>query len=97
MIEIVDERGRKQRYQMSDEGSNVAYTKEEIADIGVSMGVPDLDQIDWEAAVTELHNRLFDTKLFTMDDVTTREGLLSAVVLAVLKAKIVKLYIQGEN
>lgn len=97
MIEVVDERGRKQRYQMSDENGDIAYTEEEIAEIGVSMGVPDLDQIDWEQAVTELHNKLFDTKLFTMDDITAREGLLSAVVLAVLKAKIVKLYIQGEH
>ena len=97
MIEIVDERGRKQRYQMSDEDSDIVYTEEEIADLGVSMGVPDLDQVDWEQAVTELHNLLYDRGLFTMDDVTAREGLLSAVVLAVLKGKIVRLYKQGEH
>jgi hypothetical protein len=61
------------------------------------MGVPDLDQIDWEQAVTELHNKLYDVGLFTMDDITTREGMLSAVITATLKSKIVRLYVEGEN
>ena len=97
MIEIVDERGRKMRYKMSDEADDVAYTNEEIAEMGVEVGVPDLDQIDWDKAVTDLHNKLYATHLFTMDDIASREGLLSAVILSIFKAKIANLYIEGEN
>ena len=97
MIEIVDESGRKRRYQMSDEGDNVAYTEEEIAELGVDIGVPDLNQIDWDKIVTDLHNLLYDRRLFTMDDVTAREGLLSSVILSILLAKVANLYSKGEN
>ena len=97
MIEFVDERGRKQRYQMSDEDGAEPYTQQEIADLGVDRGIPNLDQIDWAQAVTDIHNKLFDMKLFTMDDVTAREGLLSAAILSILKGKIVNLYLEGVN
>lgn len=97
MVEIVDERGRKQRYLLSEEYADDDYTRQEVADYGVDVGVPNLDQVDWEVAVTQLHNKLYDVGLFTMADVTAREGLLSAVILAVLKGKIVNLYSQGEH
>lgn len=97
MIEIVDERDRKMRYKMSDEETDIAYTVEEIAEIGVNIGVPDLDRIDWEKAVTDLHNKLYDTHLFTMDDITSKEGLLSAVILSTFMARIANLYSKGES
>ena len=97
MIIFVDERGRKQRYLMSDEGSDVVYTQEEIATLGVYTGLPDFNQIDWEQAATDIHNKLFDMQIFTMDDVISREGMLSAVILSILKGKIVNLYLEGEN
>lgn len=97
MIEFVDERGRKMRYKMSDEEADVAYTADEIAEIGVNVGVPDLDRVDWEKAITALHNKLYDTHLFTMDDVIQKEGLLSKVILSIFKAKIANLYSEGES
>lgn len=97
MIEFVDERGRQQRYQMSDEDGDVAYAQDEIKELGVDRGIPDLDQINWEQAVTDIHNKLFSMGMFTMDDITAREGMLSAVILAVLKGKVANLYLQGEN
>ena len=97
MIEIVDERGRKMRYKMSDEDDNIAYTRDEIAELGINMGVPDLNQLDWDQIIIDLHNKLYDTKLFTMDDVTAKEGLLSAVILSVLMAKVANLYSKGES
>lgn len=97
MIEIVDDRGRKLRYSMSDEDSDIAYTVDEIKEIGVNIGVPNLDSLDWEQIVTDLHNKLYDTGLFTMDDVIEREGILSAVILSILSARIVGLYSEGER
>ena len=97
MIEFVDEYGRKQRYQMSDEDGDVAYTQAEVIELGVDRGIPDLDQIDWAQAVTDIHNKLFDMHMFTMDDVTVREGMLSAAILSILKGKIANLYLEGVN
>lgn len=97
MIEIVDDQGRKRRYQMSDEGSDVEYTEDEVEQLGVYMGVPDLNQIDWQEAVTELHNKLYDVGLFTMDDILAREGMLAIVITAVLQKKIVSLYSEGDR
>lgn len=97
MIEIVDERGRIMRYQMSDEDSDIDYTAEEIAAIGVYTGVPDLDQVDWDETVTKLHNTLYKLGLFTMDDLLAREGILSTAITASLKSSIVKLYSEGDK
>lgn len=87
VVKINEENGRKMRYAINDEDD-----AEDAESIGINVGVPDLDEIDWESAVTELSNALFDMGLFTMDDIIAKDGALVNAVLSVFKRKVVKLY-----
>ena len=87
IIKVTDSDGKNKRYAINDDDN-----PEEAVDIGINVGVPDLDRIDWQAASTELNNKLDDMGLLTIDDVAQKEGALSSAILFVFKRKIVKLY-----
>lgn len=86
-VEVVDGQGRKMRYALNDDDD-----PKDAAEIGINVGVPDLDRIDWEATVTKLHNLLYDRKLFTIDDIAREENALSGVIFSTFKQEIVALY-----
>lgn len=87
IVEITDGDGRNMRYAINDDDN-----PEEASEIGINVGVPDLNRIDWQEASIELHNKLNDMGLCTIDDVAQKEGALSSAILFVFKRKIVKLY-----
>ena len=86
-IKIVDDSGKNMRYAINDDDN-----PEEATEIGINIGVPDLDRIDWQEASIELNNKLDEMGLFTIDDVVQREGALSSAILFIFKRKIVRLY-----
>ena len=87
IVQTVDDSGRKRRYAINDDDD-----PRDAEEIGIDVGVPDPDQIDWESASIELSNVLYDMGLFTMDDVATKEGALPGAVLSVFKRRMLKLY-----
>ncbi|RLD00239.1 MAG: hypothetical protein DRI46_07850 [Chloroflexi bacterium] len=87
IVTIVDEDGLKQRYQIQDDDD-----PNDAAEVGLNIGVPNLEQVDWEEVRKELHNRLFDMRLFTMQDIIDQQSGMGNAISSVLLKKIKGLY-----
>ena len=70
---------------------------DDVAEYGVPIEPPDLDQIDWEEVKRDLYNNLVRKGLFSYEDMRdAQKGIRSAVILALHK-KVVDLYKRGGN
>lgn len=59
---------------------------------GISQDPPDIEQLDWNVIKKELHNELVRQGLFSLEDVRRQQNGLQAVVLRVLKHRLMNLY-----
>lgn len=87
IVNLEDRNGFKRRYWISDD-----VPEEDIPDIGMDVGVPDIRQLDWDDIARELNNRLHERGLFSMTDVYDQENALLTTIKSVLLPKIKNLY-----
>lgn len=86
IIELTNEKGYLKRYLVNEEDVS------EAEEIGLDVGVPDLDQLDWEAMKVELSNQLYRSGLFTIQDIRAKESGISSALRFVFLRKITDLY-----
>lgn len=86
IIELTDEDGYKRRYLVNEDD------KDNAAEVGLDVGVPDLNQLDWEGIKRDLHNQLFDKRLFTIEDVRRQELGITTALRSVFLRNITNLY-----
>lgn len=87
IIELVDEDGFKRRYAVNDDED-----LENVEEVGVDVGVPDLSSIDWDGLHREIHNRLYDLGIFTPDDILARGDGITTTLKIVLGKAIIRCY-----
>lgn len=87
IVQTVDEAGFKQRYQIQDDDD-----PNDAAEIGLNIGVPDIRQLNWDEAIKDLHNRLFDMRLFEMQDIIDQQSGMGNAISSVLLKRIKNLY-----
>jgi hypothetical protein len=69
---------------------------DEMAPQGILQDPPNLDELDWEAIKTDLHNALLDAGLISWRDVQEKRGMRGAI-LSALKRPMVYLYREAEK
>ena len=84
--EWTDEDGYKRAALLRDDDPEPMRTA------GIPVGPPDLSQVDWDVVQRELHNQLYERRLFTWEDVQRAQNGVTAAVLAVLKRRVIELY-----
>lgn len=65
---------------------------DDVAEQGIPVEPPDLEDIDWEEVKRLLHNELVRRQLFTFDDVQREQKGITVSVVSVMRRKIVELY-----
>jgi len=65
---------------------------ESMAEHGLPLSPPDLNEVDWEEVKRELHNQLVDQRLFTWQDVQREQRAVTAAVMSCLHRKVIQLY-----
>lgn len=81
---IEGEGGRLKAFWVKDDAETTEY--------GIPELPPDLNRLDWEGMVTELHNQLVIEGFTTWQDVQRRQDVFQGIVLAVVRNKIINLY-----
>lgn len=82
----IDESGHKRVSLVRD------TDPDSMAQAGVPVGPPDINELDWDGIKRELNNLLVDRGLLTYRDVQAAQNGITSSVLAVLKRRIVNLY-----
>jgi hypothetical protein len=88
LVEYKDDQGRIRRALLKDDDPP------ELAEQGrgVPQDPPDLEQIDWQAVATDLHNELVVRGLLNFEDVQRQQNGLGAAIRAVLLPRLTRLY-----
>lgn len=81
-------KGLWKRYLVEDD----VESHSEAEEIGLDIGVPDLEQLDWEALKVELNNKLHASGLFTIEDLKRRESGITSIIIGIFKKPIINLY-----
>ena len=84
-VEWTDDKGWLHRSVLRDGDPN------ELAPVGLASGVPDVNQLDWDAIRKDLNNNLHNRGLFTWEDVQEIGGLQGAIM-AVMRRRLIQLY-----
>lgn len=87
IVNIIDERGWKRRFLVSEE-----VDIDDAQEIGLDIGVPDIGVLDWDELAKELNNKLFDSGLFTWDDIRANETGLTPILRSVFLERLIHLY-----
>lgn len=87
VVDYTDERGRKYSVKLPDDAPDSDAEK------GIPIGPPDV--VDYlglpEPMATEIHNKLFDYKMFTTKDVAKRTRVLYSILQSVLKLDVARM------
>lgn len=81
-----DEQGYKRCSLLRDKDSD------QDAAIGIPVGPPDMEELDWELIKKELNNLLVDRELYTFNDIQFNVGALQSSILSVIRPKLLRLY-----
>jgi len=65
---------------------------DEMAEAGIPLNPPDLEDLDWEGIKRDIHNSLVQSELYTWKDVLRLQNAISGIVSRVMKQHIVRLY-----
>jgi len=83
---VVDRQGYKHIYVIRDDDPD------EMAEKGIPLEPPDIQQLAWEEVKRDLHNALVEAGLFTWQDVQRAQNKISAITRTLLKRRVVLLY-----
>ena len=89
LVEWTDENGWKRGSLLREQDLDV------LRESGVPVGPPNLDLVDWEGVKRDLHNQLYDKRLFTWDDVVAKQSGVTTSILTAFRKRIVMLYRDG--
>lgn len=84
--------------QWTDENGYLrqSYVKEgdpdSMAPSGLQYEPPDLNEINWEGVLRDLHNALLEQGLVTWHDVQVQQNTLGPMIVSALKKRLVALY-----
>ena len=86
VLDYIDERGRKYSVRLPDSAPDSDAEK------GIPLGPPDVvDSLGLpEPMATEIHNKLFEYKLFSAKDVSRRPGVLHSIIQSTLKLDVAR-------
>jgi len=86
-IESINSDGLKERWAVQDDDP-----EEDVKEVGIYVGVPDMSEMDWDGLRVRMHNALHDAKIFTSDDLTAKGGAVKALVCVEVVRELAKLY-----
>ncbi len=65
---------------------------ETMAESGIPLRPPDLNEVDWEAVKRDVNNQLVEQGIYTWADVQREQNAVTSAILAALRGRIVRLY-----
>lgn len=86
LVHWVDEKGWHRASLVRDSDPD------DMAPQGIGKDPPRLDDLTWQDCMKEIHNKLVDMEIFSLDDVQRHQDAVGNVVGGVIRRKIIELF-----
>lgn len=89
LIQRTDKDGYKHNYWIKDNDPDTAK--------GIAADPPDINSLDWQAIIKEIHNGLVERNLIQFTDIRRSDSGLDNIILRAIKRPLVDLYRSMQN